>query len=95
MDREITKIIERLEQLKARSQELGQEQQAFINNLRAIRNSGCGCSPSRFFDTKALLNKSSMALSSSSSKERIRKFFCSWSRKSERETPRGTKRWLV
>jgi len=38
MDREITKIIERLEELKARSQELGQEQQAFINNLRAAES---------------------------------------------------------
>lgn len=35
MDREITKIIARLEELKARADELGTEQQTFVANIKA------------------------------------------------------------
>lgn len=35
MDREITRIIDRLEELKSRADELGNEQQTFIANIKA------------------------------------------------------------
>ena len=38
MDREIAKIIDRLEELKSRANELGQEQQAFVDNIKAAES---------------------------------------------------------
>ena len=38
MDRELTKIIARLEELKARANELGNEQQTFVANIKAAED---------------------------------------------------------
>jgi hypothetical protein len=38
MDREITKIIDRLEELKSRANELGQQQENFIDSIKAAES---------------------------------------------------------
>jgi hypothetical protein len=38
MDREIAKIIDRVEELKTRADELGQERQAFVDNVKAAES---------------------------------------------------------